>query len=179
MTFGEIARGLEQLQVGALTGSETTPSTWVEVPGPRSLTFNTESDSDELEGGNRIIAKVQNPSSLSGSIELGYVNLAALAVLLGSTVETEGTTPDQIVRLEQSDNPGTNYYQIVGQAPAVDQAGAAYRVTILKALTTSGPDETLETNAWNTPGIDFEGLPVDGVLVVREQFETAEDLPPA
>lgn len=177
--FAEIARGLNELQVGALTGAATTPSTWVEVPGPRSLSFNTESDSDELEGGNRIIAKVRNAASLSGSIELGQINLAALAVLLGGTVETEGVTPDQIVRLEQVDNPGVSYFQIAGQADAVDVEGAAYRVTILKALSTSGPDETLETGAWNTPTIDFEGLPVGGVLIVREQYETKVALPPA
>lgn len=179
MAYGEIPRGLSDLQVGALNASNVV-STWVDVPGPRSLSFNTESDSDELEGGNRIIAKVQNPASLNGSIELGQINFAALGVFLNAQVETSGTAGNEISQIDQKDDPGVSYYGIVGQAPGVDVAGSAYRARIMKALTTSGPDETMETNSWNTPSIDFEGLPVNGVLISRFQYEDIEDavLPP-
>lgn len=177
MAYGEIARGLADLQVAPLTGD--VPGTWVDVPGARSLSFNTESDSDELEGDNQIIAKVRNAPSLSGSIELGQINLAALAVLLGGTVETTGVTPNAISSLEQSSANVTAYFTVAGQAPGVDASGSAYRVTIKKAITTSGLDETMEVNSWNTPSLDFEGLAVGGVLLVREQYETEVPLPPA
>lgn len=177
MAFGEIPRGLADLQVAPLDAADAVGA-WVDVPGARSLSFNTESDSDELEGDNQIIAKVRNAPSLSGSIELGRINLAALAVMLGGTVETEGVAPNAISSLEQSSSAGTDYFAIAGQAPGVDASGSAYRVTIKKAITTSGLDETMEVNAWNTPSLDFEGLAVGGVLLVRQQYETMVALPP-
>ena len=58
-------------------------------------------------------------------------------------------------------------------------AGSAYRVLIHKALTSSGLDETMEVNSWNTPSLDFEGLAVNGILLTREQYQTEVPLPPA
>lgn len=176
--FAEIGWGLADLQVAPLTTGDA-PGTWVDAPGARSLSFNTSSDSDQLEGDNDIIAKVRKPKSLSGSIEIGQINLAAVAVLTGGSVTTAGTTPDQISTLKESAGSGVSFYALCGQAPGVDVEGSGYRVTILKALTTSGLDETLSVNAWNTPKLDFEGLPVGGFLLVREQYETLVALPPA
>ncbi len=176
MGVAEIARGLGDLQVAPVIGD--VPGVWVDVPGARSLSFNTESDSDELEGDNQVIAKVRNAPSLSGSIELGRINLAALATLLGGQVETEGLEGAQITRLTQSGGNQVAYYAIAGQAPGVDVAGSAYRVLIHKALTTSGLDETMEVNSWNTPSLDFEGLAVNGILLTREQYEAEVPLPP-
>jgi hypothetical protein len=178
MGVAEIARGLGDLQVAAL-GAGDIATTWVDVPGSRSLAFNVSSDSDELEGDNSIIAKVRNPKSLSGSIEIGQINLAALAVLLGGEAETEGTGDTAVTKLIEAAGVGTSFYRICGQAPGVDVEGSAYRVTILKALTTNGLDETLEVNAWNTPTLDFEGLASGGKLLVREQYATEVALPPA
>lgn len=171
MGYAEIARGLADLQVATLTGADVA-GTWVDVPGARSLSFNTESESDELEGDNQIIAKVRNAPSLSGSIELGQINLAALAVMLGGSVQTTGTTGSQVSKLAQSSTVANAFYTIAGQAPGVDAAGSAYRVTIKKAITTTGLDETMEVNSWNTPSLDFEGLAVGGVLLIREQYQT-------
>lgn len=179
MGVAEIPRGLADLQVAPLTGSAFTLGAWVDVPGARSLAFAISSDSDELEGDNKIIAKARNPKSLTGSIEIGQINLAALAVMLGGEAETTGTAPAAVTKLEEADGVTNAYYRICGQAPGVDAEGSAYRATILRAITTSGLDETMEVNAWNTPSLDFEGLAHNGVLLVREQFETEVALPPA
>ena len=93
MGVAEIARGLGDLQVAPVLGD--VPGVWVDVPGARSLSFNTESDSDELEGDNQVIAKVRNAPSLSGSIELGRINLAALAVLLGGRLRPRGVAGER------------------------------------------------------------------------------------
>jgi hypothetical protein len=178
MGQAEIARGLGDLQVAPLTGADVVGS-WVDCPGARSLAFNVSSDSDELEGDNSIIAKVRNPKSLTGSIEIGQINLAALAVLLGGQVETEDVGENSVTRLKESAGIGTSFYRICGQAPGVDVEGSAYRATILKALTTTGLDETMEVNAWNTPTLDFEGLNSGGFLLIREQYEEEVALPPA
>src|SRR5690606_35033777 len=113
----------------------------------------------------------------TGSIQIARINLAALAVMLGGEVETDGV--DGVTRLDQSSTADMSFYSIAGQAPGVDVSGSAYRVIIPKAPTTSGLDEAMAVNSWNTPTLDFEGLAVNGVLLTREQYETAVPLPPA
>ena len=99
MPYGEIPRGLADLKVYPITGVSTV-GTSVDVPGARSLAFNIDSTSDELEGDNQIIAKAPGSKSMTGSMEFGRINLAALAVIFGGTVGTTGTTPSQISSLD-------------------------------------------------------------------------------
>ena len=171
MAYGEIPRGIEDLKVAALSGD--TPGSSVDVPGVRSLTWNVESDSDDLEGDNAIIATVRNPKSLTGSIEIGRINLAALAAMVGGTVGTSGTTPSEIKTLSESSASSTNYFQATGQAPSQDSSGSAYRALIKKALVTSGPNESMTVNEWSTPTLDFTGVAISGVLMVRSNYETS------
>lgn len=174
MAYGQIPRGLDDLGVYVLTAD--TPGAKVDVPGVRSLSVSVESDSDQLEGDNSVIAIARNPKSLSGSIEIGMINLAALAALNGGTVVTTGTSGEHIMSLDESSAAPARYVQIVGQAGSLDENGSAYRITLLKCQVVSGPNETLTVNDWNTPTIDFEGVAIGGVLLTRENFETAEPL---
>lgn len=167
-TGATIPRGLGDLKVAPMTGD--TPGTNVDVPGIRTLSYNVEADSDELEGDNAIIAVVRNAAKLSGSMELGSVSLPALAAILGGTATSSGTTPNRILTYNQTNAASTYYFQVTGQAAAAD--GGAYRVVLKKVIAISGPDESLSVNSWNTPTLDFEGSGVGGVLLVRSAYET-------
>lgn len=171
MPFGEIPRGLEDLKVAVLSGD--TPGSSVDVPGARSLSWNVESDSDELEGDNAVIATVRNPKSLTGSVEIGRINLAALAAMNGGSVGTSGSDPNQILTLSESSAPGTQYFQATGQAPSQDSSGSAYRALLKKLLITSGPDESMTVNEWSTPTLDFTGVAISNVLLTRSNYQTA------
>lgn len=174
MAFGEIPRGLEDLKVAVLTAD--TPGSSVDVPGARSLTWNVESDSDDLEGDNAVIATVRNPKSLTGSVEIGRINLAALAAMAGGTVGTSGTTPNVIQTLNESSASATVYFQATGQAPSQDSSGSAYRALLKKLLVTSGPNESMTVNEWSTPTLDFTGVAISGVLLTRSNYETSAAL---
>lgn len=169
---GEIPRGLADLAVYPLPGL-----TKVDVPGIRSLSFTVESDSDQLEGDNSVIAVVRNPKSLSGSIELGQINLAALAAMVGGTVVGGGTGTDETLTLDESSAAPALYFRCLGQAYSQDVNGTGYRVDLKKLLVVSGPDETLGVNDWNTPTLNFEGVADGGVLLSRIQYETYAALP--
>src|SRR5690349_16867117 len=116
--YGEIPRGLDQLFVNVLTGD--TPGTNVAVPGVRGLSFTVESDSDTLEGDNQVIATVRDPKSLTDSIDLGRINLAALAAMLGGTVGSAGSTPNTILSLDESSAAGSQYFQAQGNTHSQD-----------------------------------------------------------
>ncbi len=168
--YGEIPRGLQQFYVNVLTGD--TPGSNVSVPGIRGLSFTIESDSDTLEGDNAVIATVRNPKSLTGSVELGRINLAALAAMVGGTPGSTGTTPNVILSLAESSAAGTQYFQAQGNTYSQDATGSGYRVILKKLLVTSGPDESLTVNEWNTPTLDFTGVAISDVLLTRYTYET-------
>jgi hypothetical protein len=165
-----IVRGLEDLKVYLLTAD--TPGSAVDVFGSRSLSWDISSDSDELEGDNTIIAVVRNPKKMTGSIEMGATSLAAFAVMLGGTVSTAGTTPNQIKTLNESASAGSTYFQAIGSTFSQDASGRGYQAILKKLLVTSGPSETMATGAWSTPSLDFEGVAISGVLMSRNFQET-------
>ena len=171
MAYGEIPRGLDDLKVYTLTGD--TPGSAVDVPGAQSLEWSVESDSDELRGDNQAIALVRNPKTVSGTIRLARINLAAFAAMVGGTVATSGTSPNEIQALEETSAAPAQYFQIVGQASSADTNGSAYRVTIYKALVTGGPNESLTIDEWSTPEFEFESIANgSGNLLKRQNYET-------
>lgn len=139
---GEIPRGLADTAIAPITGLSTVGS-FVDVPGGRSLSFNIDQTSDDLEGDDAILAKAVSAPSLSGSFEVGKINLAAIAIWKGGTVDSEGTTPNVITSLDQSDAAEFNWFQAMGQANDAEVAGSAYRVTLKKLIAVGGPNETL------------------------------------
>jgi hypothetical protein len=172
MGFGEIPRGLDDLKVYILTAD--VPGSSVDVPGAQSLEWSVESDSDELRGDNTAIALVRNPKTVSGTIRVARINLAAFAAMVGGTATTSGTSPNQIISLDESSAAPARYFQIVGQASSADTNGSAYRTTIYKALVTGGPNETLTIDEWSTPEFEFEAIAnPTGNLLKRQNYETA------
>lgn len=174
---GAAPRGLDDLRIVALDSNDDPPivdTNLIDVVGARALNFNVESNSDELEGDNSVIAIARDAKRVTGSVELGLMNLHAIAKFQGGTVDEDGTTPDRIFFLEEDAQSPTQYIQIIGQAPDRRTSGSAYQVTIYKALVTSGPDESMTVNEWSTPTLDFEGAEnPDGKLLRRTHFETA------
>lgn len=174
MAYAEIARGFNDLKVAPVTGVDDDVGTAVDYPGARTLDFGVESDSDELEGDDTIIAIARGTKSGSGSIELGRNNPEALAVMSGGTVVTSGTTPNEVKTLEESAENDTVFFQIIGRARGADTAGSIYEPTIWKAMLTSGLNESLTQNGWNTPTGDFSFVAnADGKFLTRKWYETA------
>ena len=171
MAYGEIPRGLEDMAAYILSSSDV-PGTKVDGPGARTLTWTIASDSDQLEGDNSIIAVVRNPKKLTGSVEVGRTNLAFFATCVGGTASTSGTSPNGITTLDESSSAGSRYVQIKGNTYSQDASGSGYEITLKKCLVTGGPTETLGVGAWSTPGFDFEGSAVSGVLLTRKNYET-------
>lgn len=175
--FGEQARGIEDMRVAPVTGANNTVGTWADVPGIRNFEPSVSQDGDPNEGDNRRLAYAPGIKEFSASVEVAIVNLASLAIMKGGTVETSGTTPNQISELEELDSLTINWFAVQVAAPSADVAGSEYQIEAKKMMVTGGLNESLNINEWNNPSLDFEGVAVDGVLFVRRQFETAVGLP--
>jgi hypothetical protein len=173
MAYGEIPRGLDDLKVYVL-GAMDVPGTAVDVPGAQSLDWSVNSDSDELRGDNIAIALVRNPKTVSGTIRVAKINLAAIAAMVGGTITIGSMSPTETKSLEESSAAPARYFQIIGQAASQDTNGSAYRVTIYKVLVTGGPNESLTIDEWSTPEFDFEAISnASGNLLQRKNYELA------
>lgn len=170
--FGEAPRGINDAKVYTVTGAANTVGSSVDLPGIRSVSFNTESDKDELEGDNKVIAIARGIKRFTGSIELGLINLAAMAVIQGGTVTAAGTTPNATASLDELDDLVSRYFQLAIDCPSMDVTGAGYQVTLKKLMAVSGLDETHTVNDWTTPTYDFSGVSISGIFAARKQFET-------
>jgi hypothetical protein len=170
LTTQLIPRGLGDLKVAKLTAD--TPGTNVDVYGSKSLSWNVESTSDQQTGDDSVIAIVRNPKSLTGSIGIGSVPLAALAEMVGGTVASSGTTPNQLQQLDESATAGSQYFQATGTAHNQAATGEGYQAILKKLLVTGGPNEELSGDAWDEPSLDFEGVAISGVLLSRIHQET-------
>lgn len=172
---GVIPRGITELALYPITGVSTL-GTGVLVTGPRSLNFNIDSTSDELEGGNAIQAKAPGPKSMSAGMEFSQIELAVHAIMFGGTVGTTGAAETLVTSHTQTNDPTPKYFQVIGQAPDTVTAGGAYRVTLFKMQATAGLDETLATSAWDTPTVTLEGTALGGNFIKREAFATLAPL---
>jgi hypothetical protein len=171
MPFGEVPRGLEDLKAAVLNSSDVAGAS-VDVSGAQSLTFTVDSDSDEVQGDDTVIATVRGAKSLSGSIGIARINLTAIAALVGGTAGTSGVTPNIILTLNESDAAVSRWCQLTGQANSYDASGSAYRVLLKKIAITAGPSETLDQETFDTPTMDFSGVGIAGVLLTRSNYET-------
>jgi hypothetical protein len=170
LTTQVVPRGLEDLKVALLTGD--TPGSNVDVYGSKSISWDVESDSDEQTGDNTTIAIVRLPKRLTGSITIGSVPLAALAVMVGGSVVPSGTGTTELNTLDESASAGSTYFQATATTFNRAVSGEGYQVNLKKLLVTSGPAEELSGDAWDEPSLDFEGVAISGVLLSRVQQET-------
>lgn len=171
MATGQIVRGLSDLAVFVL-GAADAPGSKVDVPGARAFDVSVDSDSDELEGDDTIIAVAYGSKKGSGSMEMGKANLTARAAMLGGTVTTSGTTPNEVSTWDEPAGANQIWVKISAQAKLADVAGGAYQVDINKAKA-GGSSESFGQSAWNTPSLDFSFVESSaGKFITRKLQET-------
>lgn len=164
----EMSRGIADLDVAVLTADVA--GARVDVPGAQALEWSVESDSEELRGDNEVIAVVREAKSLSGTIRTARNNLDAIAAMIGGTVVASGTGATAKKTLEIASASSAAYVRIRGQVPGLD--GGGYRVTIHKALITSGPGGALADGEFNIPELEFSAVALAGNLMAHEQWDT-------
>lgn len=170
LTTQLIPRGLADLKVAKLTADS--PGSNVDVYGAKSLAWNVASNSDQQTGDDSVIAIVRDPKSLTGSIGIGSVPLTALAEMVGGSTAASGSTPNQLIQLDEASSAAAQYFQATGTANNQATSGEGYQVILKKLLVTGGPNETLSDGAWDEPSLDFEGVSISSVLLSRIHQET-------
>lgn len=176
MSYGEIARGLQDLKLYPLDEDDD-PGTGIDVPGVRALEIGTEQDEETWEGDDSTLVTAQDNKRGTGSIRVGRQNATALAVMKGGTATTSGVEPALIITHEESAEPTENYFMVKGQARSLDTAGSGYRQTLHK-VKAGNLSEKLELKQFNEPSHDISFQEnKDGKFITREWFKTRVDIP--
>lgn len=172
MASGEYPFGIDDAKVTGWTGGAV-GSTKVDVLGITAISVNTESTSVEARGDNEQKVTRKTGKTTSGSVAQAAHQAAALAVVGDGVTSTDGTTPNVVTTyIEPASSDGIPY-QI--EAQASDGEGAA-RLTVFKAVTSSGPSFDWSLEAFSTPGWDYDANATDvdntSVFYKLEQYET-------
>ncbi len=131
----ELPFGLRDIKLYPLTGD--TPGTAVDCPRARTLEYNIERDSADLERDDVIVATHTFAKQVTGSFEAGGVNLAIRVVLEGGVLTTTGVTPNITNTYAVKGTDVEGYFQAIGQSYNDDEGDI--HVKLYKCKATSGP----------------------------------------
>jgi hypothetical protein len=110
MEFGQAPFGLNEVKLVSTDGL-----TIVSLDAPQTMGFTPRVLTDELKGGDKLIATATVPEALEWSIEEGGLPIAAIALITGWTASASGTTPHQKNTLTAHAGVAFPYFQIYGK----------------------------------------------------------------
>lgn len=150
------------------------PGTAKDVPGIRRVEMDASVEETEHRGDNQILAVAASFNSVDLTVEIGQMNLDALAALSGGFVETEGTTPDQIRTLTRKTTDVLADYQIKAKTLSKTVDGGATWTTFPRCQWVGGPSYAMEDNEFPVIEVTCRAVPAsDDVLYIISQYENA------
>lgn len=158
-TYGEIPFGLRDVKLTPLPSG-----TAADLPRVRSVEVSLTSDSLELTGDDTTVAVRSFNLRVEGSIEAGGVNPAAIAILVGGTVATTGSTPNEKQTIAIGASTSAGYFTLEGQVIADD--GGDFQMLVYKAKVTTGPSWTFTGGEYALTTCDFTGVTDDSDKII-------------
>jgi len=150
------------------------PGSAKDMPGVRRVEMESEVEETEHRGDNQILAVAASFNSVDLTIELGQMNLDALAALSGGLVENTGTTPDQIRTLTRKSTANLADYQIKARTTSRTVDGGATWVTFPRCQWVGGPSYAMEDNEFPVIEVTCRAVPgASDVLYIISQYENA------
>lgn len=169
---GEYPFGIDDGKVTGYTGGAV-GTTRTDILGITAISVNVESTSVEHRGDNQQLVSRKSGKTASGSVAQAAHQASALAVVGDGVTESTGVTPNIVVTYVEPATAIGIPYRI--EAQASDGEGAA-RITVPKAVTSSGPSLDWAIEAFSNPGWDYDAQKTDigGVdgFYQLQQFET-------
>lgn len=176
MASGQYPFGIDDAKVTGWSGGAV-GTTKVDVLGVTAMSVSVDSTTVEHRGDNQQLVSRKSGKTATGSVAQAAHQAEAMAVVGDGVTTTTGSTPDVVVSyVEPAVAIGTPY-QI--EAQASDGEGAA-RITVPKAVTSSGPSLDWAIEAFSNPGWDYDAQATDIDSVQGfyrlDQFETEEPI---
>ena len=149
------------------------PGTGKDVPGFVGLTSDPQSTTVEHRGDNKVISKGSTLDSVDLSLTVGIWNLDAISSLVGGTVTTGGTTPNQFRKLvhKTTDQPADSAIKAQTRSKSAD--GGSVRFTFPRCQPQNLPDYGFTDQEYQDLTIPMSAISnATDEIVIVEQFET-------
>jgi len=172
-SYAHYISGLTDLKVTKIDGSVQE-----DLDAAQSMTVTIVQTSAELEGDDELKATKSNVTGLEGSVSSGSVSSSALAIMLGITPSTAGSTPNRVTTLAITSGLKLPYFKLSGMA--YDDLTGAMQVICYKVKLNDNIEISLEqgTDNWFMPEFSFKGVKDgSGKLLDIILQETATALP--
>ena len=178
--------GVKDLKIFPITKDDATGytvGTAVDIPAAQSFKVDYEFDSKELFGDEEIQDIWSKIKKANVSIEYGKTSLDLEAALLGGTVTTSGSTPNQVQSQGVTLGTLSNYFQIAFKSDYVDKLGNAadMHVYVMKCKVTADSFDS-SSEEYGKLSFDAEGIntkydfSTKGKALQRQIHETNTDL---
>jgi len=172
-SYAHYISGLTDLKVTKLDGSVQE-----DLDAAQEMSVTITQAEAVLEGDDEEKATKSQVKGIEGTVGAGSVSSGALAIMMGITPTTSGTTPNRVTTISINSGQKMPYFKLSGMSHD-DQTGAMQ--VILPKVKLSGDIEfSLEqgTDNWFMPSFDFRGVKDgSGKLIDIILQETATALP--
>lgn len=176
-----IPYGLRDVRVTPYTtAAADTLGTPVDLPYGRTFSFSDVETYDDLRGDDALIATHGQGSNVEWELESGAISLEAYKVLNGGTVNTTGTTPNQIKTYSKLVTDVRGYFKTEGQA--ISDSGGDFHGIVYKCKVTGNIEGSLGDGVFWLTKAKGKGLPATlsgktNYLYDFVQNETATAIP--
>jgi len=172
LTQGEMPYSIMDAKV--FPYSAGVPGTAKDMPGIRRVEMEASVEETEHRGDNSILAVAASFNSVDLTIEVGQLNLDAIAALSGGLVETTGATPDQIRTLTRKSTDNLADYQIKAKTNSRTVDGGATWLTFPRCQWVGGPSYSMEDNEFPVIEVTCRAVPdSDDIIYIISQYENA------
>ena len=150
------------------------PGTAKDMPGIRRVEMEAAVEETEHRCDNAILAVAASFNSVDLTIEVGQLNLDAIAALSGGVVATSGTAPDQIRTLTRKSTDNLADYQIKAKTNSRTVDGGATWLTFPRCQWVGGPSYAMEDNEFPVIEVTCRAVPgASDIIYIVSQYENA------
>lgn len=150
------------------------PGTGKDVPGIISVTSEPDQETVEHRGDNTTLSKVITFNGLDLTITVGLWDLDAIASMVGGTVATTGTTPNQVRSIVHKSTDVPSDFALKVDAPSRSSDGGATRLVFPRCQSGGIPNYGLTLDEYQDLEISASAIPnAAGEIVTVEQIELA------
>jgi len=136
----------------------TTYATAFDVPGLKSVTLNTSSNSVELRGDNQLLAKETVVQTVEVSLEFAKWDARIAALITGATLTEDPVTGVYSLKYGTNDEP--KEFSLTAVAAGASGSGATVSVFFPKLKVTNLPDQAgLAEEDFKTVTVTCEAIP--------------------
>lgn len=172
LTHGELPYSIMDAKIYPYSGG--VPGAAKDMPGIRRIEMDASVEETEHRGDNQILAVAASFNSVDLTIEVGQMNLDAIAAASGGVVATNGTTPDQIRTLTRKTTDVLPDYQIKAKTNSKTVVGGATWLTFPRVQWVGGPSYSMEDNEFPVIEITARAVPdATSTLYIMSQYENA------